>query len=180
MPYRLSAEPTEGHEPMFDTTQTDTARLTILAIDRGDTLHGLLTLECAPALRAMPIVNSYLAYCMAKERGQVREALRLCHTALSAEPQNPAHYLNLGRVYLVAQDKSKAISSFWKGLSKNAAAGTDATDESPTRGHSREHALILTELRRLGIRKRVPFSFLHRGHPLNIAAGKFLAMIGVR
>jgi tetratricopeptide (TPR) repeat protein len=164
---------------MPDILQADTARQTILAIDRGDTLHGLLTLECSPGLRAIPVVNSYLAYCMAKERGQVREALRLCHSALSAEPDNPAHYLNLGRVYLVAQDKAKAIAVFWKGISKDTTAGANAVAEAPARS-SREQALILGELRRLGIRKRVPFTSLHRGHPINVVVGKFLSLIGAR
>ena len=51
------------------------------------------------------MVESYLGYCIARERGQVREAVRLCQSALNAEPNNPAHYLNLGRVYLLAKDK---------------------------------------------------------------------------
>jgi hypothetical protein len=54
------------------------------------------------------------------------------------------------------------------------------TVAAPSHGHAREHALILDELRRLGIRKRVPFSSLRRNHPLNRIAGKLLATFGVR
>jgi hypothetical protein len=156
------------------------AEKAIAAIDRGDTLHGLITLECSPTLREIPIVNSYLAYCIAKERGQVKDAIRMCEAALADEPRNPAHYLNLGRVLLLADDKAKAISTFWKGISKDPATEIGTAVDKPRNGHSRQHALILDELRRLGIRKRVPFRALGREHPLNVVVGKLLASVGVR
>jgi hypothetical protein len=165
---------------MFEISQSDTIREAVHAIDRGDTLHGLITLECAPALRTIPVVNSYLAYCIAKERGQVRNAVNLCQSALSAEPDNPAHYLNLGRIFLLAEDKAKAIATFWKGVSKGPGAERGAGTTEPPRLGRREHALILEELRRLGIRKPAPFPSLDRRHPLNVIAGKFLATIGLR
>lgn len=168
---------------MLDDGPFDTVQQAILAIDRGDTLHGLITLECAPGLRSMPLVNSYLAYCMARERGQVSSAVDLCQTALQAEPDNPAHYLNLGRIFLVASDKPKAIAAFWRGISKSPAAaraGHAGSPSSPSNGHQREHALILEELRRLGIRKRATFPSLHRAHPLNRIAGRVLSTFGLR
>jgi tetratricopeptide (TPR) repeat protein len=117
---------------------------------------------------------------MAKERGQVREAVRLCQSALDAEPRNPAHYLNLGRILLLADDKEKAIATFWRGLSNDPAVEVRVEDSQRRQSHHREHGLILNELRRLGIRKRVPFGSLHRGHPLNRVVGKFLSAIGFR
>lgn len=166
---------------MFDQVNSVAVQQAISAIDAGDTLHGLITLECTPEFRAIPVVNSYLAFCMAKERGQISNALGMCQSALATEPNHPAHYLNLGRVYLLARDKPKAIATFWRGISKSAAhdkkaavAGAAADD------HHREHELILDELRKLGIRKQLPFPSLGRSHPLNKFVGKFLANLGMR
>jgi tetratricopeptide (TPR) repeat protein len=163
-----------------DHSEFESAQRVIFAIDRGDTLHGLIALECSPHLRTIPAVESYLGYCIAKERGKFRDAVRLCQSALTAEPDNPAHYLNLGRVFLIAQDKGRAIAAFWKGISKAPGAETGVLVKRARRGHAREHNLILEELRRLGIRKKAPFPSLHRGHPLNRVAGKVLATLGLR
>lgn len=180
MPYTVSSGSGPGDETRADSPQMEAARQVFCAIDRGDTLHGLIALECSPELRAVPTVNSYLAYCIAKERGRIREAIQLCQSALDAEPRNPAHYLNLGRIFLQTGDKAKAIATFWKGISRAPGAERGVAIESSQRGHSREHQVILEELRRLGIRKRPPFPSLHRGHPLNRIAGRLLATFGVR
>lgn len=179
MPYNVSLEPA-AVGPRADTNQLDAAKHAFHVIDRGGTLQGLFILESSPELHDIPVANSYRAYCMAKERGQIREAVRLCQAALDAEPNNPVHYLNLGRIFLHAGDKSKAIATFWKGISRAPGAQPGVTVAAPSNGHAREHALILEELRRLGIRKRVPFSSLRRGHPLNRIAGKLLKSFGVR
>ncbi len=164
----------------MDYFEFESAQRVIFAIDRGDTLHGLIALECSPHLRTIPAVESYLGYCIAKERGRFRDAVRLCQSALTAEPDNPAHYLNLGRVFLMAQDKGNAIAAFWKGISKAPGAQAGVLVKRARRGHAREHNLILGELARLGIRKKAPFPSLHRGHPLNRVAGKVLATLGLR
>ena len=179
MPYNVSLELIPGG-PRADSFQMNAAQQAFQSIDRGSTLQGLFVLESSPELSAIPSCNSYRAYCIAKERGQYREAVRLCQVALDAEPHNPAHYLNLGRVFLHAGDKSKAIATFWKGISRAPGAEQGVTVPAPSQGHAREHALILDELRQLGIRKRLPFSSLRRGHPLNRIAGKLLATFGVR
>ena len=179
MPYNVSLETAAGG-PRADSFQMNAAQQTFQSIDRGGTLQGLFVLESSPELSAIPSCNSYRAYCIAKERGQYREAVRLCQSALDAEPHNPIHYLNMGRIYLHAGSKAKAIATFWKGISRAAGAEQGVTVAAPSQGHGREHALILDELRRLGIRKRVPFPSLRRGHPLNRIAGKVLATFGVR
>jgi tetratricopeptide (TPR) repeat protein len=180
MPPRVSAGLAQAREPMVSGLQLEAVQRVIFAIDRGDTLHGLIALECSPELRSVPAAESYLGYCMARERGQIREAVRMCQAALNAEPNNPAHYLNLGRVFLLAQDKAKAIAAFWKGISKAPGVEQGVLVERAQRGHSREHGLILDELRRLGIRKKAPFASLHRAHPLNRVAGRLLATLGLR
>jgi tetratricopeptide (TPR) repeat protein len=163
-----------------DHFEFENAQRVFFAIDRGDTLHGLIALECSPHLRSIPAVESYLGYCIAKERGRFRDAVRLCQSALSAEPDNPAHYLNLGRVFLIAQDKAKAIAAFWKGISKAPGAKAGVLVKRARLGHAREHNLILEELQRLGIRKKPLFPSLHSGLPLNRVAGKVLATLGLR
>lgn len=180
MPYNVSLAPVALGECRADSIQLDAAQQAFRAIDNGRTLHGLVVLESSPELDALPAVKSYRAYCIAKERGQVREAVRLCQAALDAEPHNPLHYLNLGRVLLQAGDKANAIATFWKGISRAPGAERGVAFEAPDRSHAREHALILGELRRLGIRKRTPFPALRRGHPLNRIAGRVLATFGMR
>jgi hypothetical protein len=181
MPPRVTVGLMQFSGPMMvGSAQFETAQRAIFAIDRGDTLQGLIALECSPQLRTMPAVESYLGYCIAKERGEFREGVRLCQAALTAEPDNPAHYLNLGRVLLMTQDKAKAIATFWKGISKAPGGEMGVLVSRSQPGRSREHNLILDELRRLGIRKKSPFASLHRTHPLNRMAGKVLATLGLR
>jgi tetratricopeptide (TPR) repeat protein len=180
MPSRVTTGPDSFRKPLASKLQPETVQQIIFAIDRGDTLHGLLALECSPQFRTTPAAESYLAYCMAKERGQFREAIRMCQAALAAEPHNPAHYLNLGRVFLLAQDKTTAIATFWKGISDISGPERGSVIGRAVRGHSREHGLILGELRRLGMRKKPPFARLPRSHPLNRIAGKLLAILGLR
>jgi len=163
----------------MDPTQSDIVKKATAVIDFGDTLQGLIALEGAPSLHDLPVVRSYLAYCMAKERGQYREAIRLCETALAAEPHNAAHYLNLGRVLLLTKQKSKALATFRKGLSKDASAGTPAAAESAER-QAKQQALILAELRKMGIRRRAPFASLPRDHWANRTAGRMLSRLGLR
>lgn len=162
-------------------TQSDFVQKATAIIDWGDTLQGLIALEGAPApLRDLPVVRSYLAYCMAKERGQYREAIGLCEGALKAEPHNPAHYLNLGRIFLLTRHKTKAMETFRRGLSNDAVTGTAAAAESTPEIRAKQQALILAEMRRLGIRRRPPFPSLPRDHALNRVVGKLLSRLQPR
>ena len=164
----------------MDNNQSEMVQRAIAVIDSGDTLQGLIALEGARSLREIPVVNSYLAYCMAKERGQHREAIGLCQAALAVEPHNPAHYLNLGRIYLLAGQKGKALGTLRKGLSSDAVKDKSRAAESPADCRAKQQALILEELRRLGIRKRPPFPSLPRQHQLNRVVGKLLAALQLR
>lgn len=162
-------------------TQSDFVQKVTAAIDWGDTLQGLIALEGAPmALREAPVVRSYLAYCMAKERGQYRQAIKLCETSLKAEPHNPAHYLNLGRIFLLTRHKAKAMETFRRGLSNDAVTGSAAAAASTPESRAKQQALILAEMRRLGIRRRPPFPSLPRNHALNRVTGTLLARLGLR
>jgi tetratricopeptide (TPR) repeat protein len=165
---------------MVESTQSEVVRKAIVAINQGDTLQGLIALEHATSLRTIPVVNSYLAYCMSKERGQHREALRLCEAAIKQEPKNPAHYLNLGRIYLITGHKAKAMATFRTGLAKEVTADGNTSAESPADMQAKQQALILAEMRGMGIRQRAPFPSLPRAHPLNRMIGKVLTRLAFR
>ena len=180
MPYSVSVASNPVMAVPVDGVKFEAAQRAFRAIDRGQTLHGLFVLESSPELGAVPGFVSYRAYCLAKERGQVREAVRICQGAIEADPHTPAHYLNLGRIFLQAGDKANAIATFWKGISKAPGTEPGVAAERAGQRADREQGLILDHLRLLGIRKRAPFPSLRRGHPLNRMAGKLLATIHLR
>lgn len=109
-----------------------------------------------------PESRSYLAYCQAKAKGQVDEAISICSASLKYELDNPVHYLLLGRSHLLAGNKDEAIDIFRQGL-----------------GFAKEPRII-NELNRLGLRKPNVFKKLKRNHPANRIAGKLLTRFGLR
>jgi Flp pilus assembly protein TadD len=132
------------------------------AMSRGDTLTALLSFQDAAKVKTTPILCSNLAYCLARERRQMQKGISLCSEALVAEPANPLHYLNLGRIYLLAGKKDAALQTFRQGLKM---------------GKSSE---IMAELKKLGIRKDAVLPTLSRSHPLNRYLGLVLHRLGLR
>lgn len=132
------------------------------ALRNGDTLVALLQFEMALAIRPLPGVKSKLAYCLAAERRQYQQAMALCREALNEEPDNPDHYYQLSRIYLVAGQKSQAIKSLRKGLK------------------FKRYQPIIDELTRLGARKEAVFASLPREHFLNRSVGILLTKISLR
>jgi len=132
------------------------------ALTHGDTLAALASFEKARHIENSPIINSYYAFCIAKERGQTGKAILLCEESLSKEPSNSLHYLNLGRIHLVENNKTEAIRIFREGLNFEA------------------NQQIVEELNKLVIRKPPVFRFLKRSNPLNKYIGIALKKIGLR
>jgi len=132
------------------------------ALARDEWTAALSCFEKASRLLSSPLHNSFLALCIARERGQFNKAISLCSEALDAEPGNPLHYLNLGRVYLLQGKAEVAIEIFRKGLSREA------------------NEQIIAELTRLGTRRPPPLPFLQRDNPLNKYLGIILTKIGLR
>jgi predicted Zn-dependent protease len=118
--------------------------------------------EKARIMSKDPLYLSSKALCVAKVRRSFKEAIYLCRDALDAEPANPVHYLHLGKILLLAGQKSKAIKAFRDGLKH---------------GGNPE---IIAELEKLGLRKTPVFKFLARKHPLNKISGLLLSRIGLR
>lgn len=143
-------------------TLTNLVRKGDKALQQGDTLVALLQFETAHSIDQAPAIKSKLAYCLAKERRQLQQALRMCLDALQGEPDNPEHYYQLGRIYLIAGQKRRAISTFRKGLK------------------FKRHQPIIDELVRIGVRKEPVINSLPREHLLNRSLGKLLTKIGSR
>ncbi len=132
------------------------------ASDMGNWISALALFEKAVQLQDKPVFHSCLAACIAKERGQYNKAVQLCNEALEKEPENPLHYLNLGRISLFQGRKEEAIKMFREGL-----------------GHGFEKRIVI-ELEKLGSRKKPLISFLHRNSPVNKYLGIFLKKMRIR
>ncbi len=128
-------------------------------LGEANLLGALTCFEKAHIQEKSPLIQSYLGYCIATERGQIAEAINLCRAAIEVDPHNPAHYLNLGRVYLKEKRKDGAIAELRKGLSFG-----DNQD-------------IKALLESLGLRKKPVFSLLPRNNFLNKYIGLILSRL---
>lgn len=99
---------------------------------------------------------SYYGMALAIRWGKIGQGLELCTQALKKEFFKADYYLNLGRVYLAAENKKGALTVFKKGLKFD---------------HDNEelHEMLIL----LGVRKRQIIPFLKRSHPLNKTLGVF-------
>src|SRR5574340_300198 len=125
-------------------------------------LAALACFDKALVIGKSPELLSYLSYCIATERGQIYEALKLCNNALSQEPDNPVHYLNLGRIYLHTGKKEEALLILRKGLAFG------------------ENQAIRSLLEKIGTRGNPVFPFLSRNNFLNKYAGILLHRLKLR
>jgi tetratricopeptide (TPR) repeat protein len=125
-------------------------------LDRGNTREALAQFEEAARLVRSPEILSNLAYCLAKEKGDYVIAVSLCREAMLNDSGNAAHYLNLGRVFLLAGDKRESIRVFRNGLLYE------------------DNKHIKEELKKLGWRKIPVIHFLPREHFLNRCLGALL------
>jgi tetratricopeptide (TPR) repeat protein len=132
------------------------------ALAEGNTLSALSFFEKAMYIQSSPVISSHYAFCIAKERGQVGKAIALCEEAITREPKNSLHYLNLGRIYLIDNNKTDAIKTFREGLNYEA------------------NQQIVEELNKLVIRKPPIFPFLKRSNPINKYLGIILKKLRLR
>jgi predicted Zn-dependent protease len=132
------------------------------ALRAGQTPSALALLERALNESDNPSWHSYLGYCIAKERGQVKKGTELCLASLAQEPEIPEHYLNLAKVHVIAKQKADALRVLRQGMAA---------------GGSEEIALLLSQL---GVRKPPVLRFLARDHILNKWLGILLSRIGLR
>lgn len=126
------------------------------ALRSGRTDIALQSLEKAHEQVDSPEIQSHLAFCIAKERRDYQRAESLCESAISEDPGSSAHYLNLGRILLLAGRKRDAIRVFRDGL---------LHENNP---------VINDELKKLGTRRYPIISSLPREHGVNRILGKLL------
>lgn len=131
-------------------------------LNAGETLSALSLFEKVAKISENLSISSYIAFCIAKERGQLKYAVSVCEENIKKEPENSVHYLNLGRVYLLMKQKEKAVSSFREGL------------------HYESNAEIVYELDRLGTRRKPVIPFLRRSNPLNRYLGILFSKLKLR
>ena len=134
----------------------------IQALTEGIILSALSFFEKALAKEDDPLISSFFAFCIAKERGEIKKAISLCTDAIKKEPGNSFHYLNLGKVYLIRKDKKEAVNTFRQGLQHE------------------ENQQIVDELDRLGTRKPPLIPFLKRSNVINKYLGMLLSRIKLR
>lgn len=103
-----------------------------------------------------PTAMSYYAVCLANVEGNFDKAISLCLMAAEKEFYNPEVYLNLGRIFLLNGQKAVAVRAFRKGLK-----------------FDNSHFGLLSEMRKLGVRRKPVIGFLPRTNPVN----KFLGII---
>jgi len=128
----------------------------------GDTVTALDLLEKAIGLERKPQFCSNLAVCLAKEKRDFKRAVSLCKEAIKSDPKNPIHFLHLGKVHILANQKKDAIRIFYMGL------------------RYAENRDIIAELKRIGRRRPPIISFLDRSNPLNKMLGKMFYKQRVR
>lgn len=134
----------------------------IEAINSGDMVSALAFFERVISMEDTPVIRSYYAFCIARERGQFKKAISMCEEAMQEEPENPIHYLNLGRVYLISGQRNDALQTLREGL------------------HHGENKDIVDELIKLGMRKPPVIPFFKRENPLNKYLGLVLTRLGLR
>jgi tetratricopeptide (TPR) repeat protein len=132
------------------------------ALAENDTLLAMILLEDACKLADSPTAKSNLAYCLAREKQQFQKAIAMCLAAQQQEPARSLHFLNLGRIYLMAGQKVMAIKTFRQGLKRE------------------RNQEIVNLLKKLGVRKEPPMHALPRNHFLNRSLGILLSRVGMR
>lgn len=134
-------------------------------LSQGEMEYALNTIK--EALRFFPsdlVFLSYYGYLLSSVEGNPKDGAKICAEAIKtlgktmphdAELYYPLFYLNLGRSYLCGDRKQDAVKAFSEGLK------FDSKNQD-----------LISELKRLGLRKSPVLSFLDRGNPVNKYLGK--------
>ena len=125
------------------------------ALDKDDFETALAHFAAALALKDNPCWYSYVGLCISRGCGEFWLGAELCLKSLAVEPENTTHHLNLGKVYLAAGNKMKALHTLRDGLAKGG------------------NENILQVLAEMGVRNTPVFKSLPRSNPLN----KFLGIL---
>ena len=135
----------------------------IEATKEEDFLRGLNLFYDAYGTEELPPIQtgksaqglSFFGVCVALVKKQYKHAIDLCRRSIDLEFYNVDHYANLGRVYLAAGNRKKAVETIEAGLRMNA-----------------NHGGLLAVRRMLGVRARPSVPFLERSNPINVSLGQ--------
>lgn len=132
------------------------------AAEKGYTHSAQVFLGQVAEQRNSAEVTTWLAWCQAKGQGRIPAAIKTCRDSIKRDPRNVVHYLILGRILVLNEDKGKAIDIFRQGLKITA------------------DPRIIEELKKMGTRKPAIIKSLKRSHPLNRFLGRTLSALGLR
>jgi len=115
-----------------------------------------------------PFILSYYGCLTAIVEKKASAGVKFCREAIEklkrSQPLGefiyPVFYLNLGRCYMAGGNKKKALEVFNQGLRMDAG-----------------YPDLILEIKKLGLRKKPPISFLPRGNLLNKYIGLLLSKI---
>jgi tetratricopeptide (TPR) repeat protein len=148
--------------PMSNIKAEELYTMGMEALKSGNTGAALEFLEKAIKLERNPLFCSSLALCLAKEKRDFKEAVSLCKEAIKKDPKNSIHFLNLGKIHILANQKKDALRILNMGL------------------RYEDNREIIAELQRFGRRRPPVIPFLERSNPLNKYLGKLLYKQRVR
>ncbi len=144
---------------VYDPEIMTRVRRAIAEVEREEYLNALVSFaEIRKETEGRPFPTeglSYFALCLALIEKQYRPAIEMAQKAIESQFYKGEHYVNLGRIYVAAGQRKKAVEVVDKGL------GVIPQDER-LRAFRRE----------LGVRQRPPVPFLDRANPINKSLGR--------
>ena len=133
-------------------------------LGRDCSREALSALELAhQASPTEPLYMSYLGLAAAHVRSKDHDSVDLCERAARQEFYKAELLHNLGRVYLLRGQLSKARETFSRGVEIDSSYFPN-----------------LLWIEKMGVRSKPVFGFIRRNHPINRLAGKTLNRLGLR
>ena len=144
---------------VYDPEVMTRVRRAIAEVEREEYLNALVSFaDIRKETEGRPFPTeglSYFALCLALVEKQYRPAIEMAKKAIDSQFYKAEHYVNLGKIYVAAGNRKKAVDVVEKGLSV-----------IPQDGR-------LRALRReLGVRQRPAVPFLDRANPINKSLGR--------
>ena len=102
--------------------------------------------------------RSYYGLCLGLAKKRHDEAIKMCQSAIQLELYNPDLHWNLGRVLYNAGRRRDAYRVFVRGVRQQPG-----------------HRGLISDIRRMGLRKKAVLPFLRRNNPLNVVLGRMRA-----
>ncbi len=124
-------------------------------IEKEQYSEALIIFEEKLAFTKDPTAMSYYALCLAVVEKNFEHAMSLSMMAIKRDDKNPVMYLNLGKIFILNDQKTLAIRVFMKGLRLD-----------------KRHEELIQEIKKVGIRRSPVLNFLPRNNIVNRIFGK--------